>query len=103
MSNSKKVFGHYRPVNTLERRAECNRITNVMATRRPFSFLRLGDGELAFLIAFQQGRTVERQEPSESGQEIVSSTAALGHPGLKLEYAGRLQMSYERCSYLDFH
>jgi hypothetical protein len=103
MPNSKRVFGHYRPKNTLERRLECERISKLMAETRPFSLLRLGDMELAFLIAFQQGRTVGWQETTESSQEIVSSTAALGHPGLKLEHAGRLQMSYERCSYLDFH
>jgi GT-D fold-like domain len=103
MSNSKRVFGHYRPINTLARRVECERVSNLMVETRPFSFLRLGDMELAFLIASQQGCTVGWQEMAQSDQEIVSSTAALGHPGLKLEHASRLQTSYERCSYLDFH
>jgi hypothetical protein len=85
------------------RRAECERISNLMAARRPFSFLRLGDMELAFLIASQQQRTVSWQETAQSDHDIVSSTMTLGHPGLKPEHASRLQTSYERCSYLDFH
>lgn len=59
--------------------------------------------ELAFLIASQQGRTVSWQETANSDQEIVSSTMTLGHPGLSPEHSSRLQTSYERCTYLDFH
>src|SRR5258707_5027126 len=103
MSSSKRIFGHYRPVNTSARRTECERISNLMAAKRPFSFLRLGDMDLMFLIASQNRCAVSWQEMAQSEQEIVSSTIAFGHPGLKLEHASRLQTAYECCSYLDFH
>jgi hypothetical protein len=74
-----------------------------MSADRPFSFLRLGDMELLFLIACQNRRSVPWQEMVAHERELVSSTVVFGHPGLKSEHAGRLQTAYERCTYLDYH
>lgn len=99
----KRIFGHYRPVNETARQEECQRISDLMAANRPFSFLRLGDMELMFLIAGQKQTALSWQKDAESERELVSSTFAFGHPGLKPEHAKRLQTAYECCSYLDFH
>jgi hypothetical protein len=103
MSRSAHLFGHYRPVNVAARRKECARISALMSADRPFSFLRLGDMELMFLVACQNQHSVHWQNMAASESELVSSTIAFGHPGLGPQHAGRLQRAYERCSYLDFH
>lgn len=82
---------------------ECQRISDLMTTNRPFSFLRLGDMELMFLIACQNGWDVSWREQADSERELISSTIVFGHPGLRPEHSARLQRAYERCSYLDFH
>jgi hypothetical protein len=74
-----------------------------MARTRPFSFLRLGDMELMFLISSPNQHAVSWQEMVASEVDLVSSTIAFGHPGLEPEHATRLQRAYECCSYLDFH
>lgn len=98
-----RQFNHYRPENTELRRAECARITALMKSDRPFSFLRLGDMELMFLIAAQNGTDVSWKDKINGEKDLVSSTVAFGHPGLRAEHAPRLQAAYEHCSYLDFH
>ena len=42
-------------ISTPQRSEACHRLTELMRTVRPFSFLRLGDGELAFLLNVQDG------------------------------------------------
>lgn len=96
-------FNHYRPDNATARRAECERISGLMASSRPFSFLRLGDMELMYLVACQSNTPLSWQQTADSERKLVSSVVAFGHPGLKPEHATRLQTAYERCSYLDFH
>ena len=90
-------------MNVVDRQKECERISYLMARTRPFSFLRLGDMELVFLIASQNQRAVSWQDMVASEADLVSSTIAFGHPGVKPEHANRLQTAYERCSYLDYH
>src|SRR3954463_15375562 len=97
------VMDIYRkPTNQAARREECKRITELMRSRRPFSFLRLGDMELRLLIASQEG-AVDRWYDQVAQRERESSVQAFGHPGLKPAYVGRLKNAYENCSYLDYH
>jgi hypothetical protein len=103
MDKATNTFGHYRPTNVEIRRSECRRISELMGAERPFSFLRLGDMELMFLIACQNNVPVYWASAAEAEVGKVSSTVAFGHPGLKPEHAARLQVAYENCSYLDFH
>jgi hypothetical protein len=103
MVKQKKGFDRYKPTNVEARRKECARITDLMSSKRPFSFLRLGDMELPFLIAYQKQHAVSWHQLVEETREMVSSTVAFGDPGLSPQYAPRLQAAYERCSYLDFH
>lgn len=103
MSKANNIFGHYRPTNVAIRQSECRRISELMSAERPFSFLRLGDMELMFLIACQNNVPVYWASAAESEAGRVSSSLAFGHPGLKPGQAARLQAAYENCSYLDFH
>jgi hypothetical protein len=93
---------HRKPSNQVARREECKRITDLMTRQRPFSFLRLGDMELQFLIAWQRGRSNEWCEEI-ARRERESSVEAFGHPGLRPAYANRLNDAYENCTYLDYH
>src|SRR4051812_30993064 len=103
MAEDEKIFDRYKPINTEARKKECARISELMSFERPFSFLRLGDMELPFLIAFQKQQAVGWHHLVEERRDMVSSTKVFGHPGLGSQYALRLQAAYEGCSYLDFH
>jgi hypothetical protein len=79
-------------------RAEAARdLTRLMEADPAFCFLRLGDGELAFLLRAQN--QLEDREPS------LKPSCEIAHdgPGIHPRHAARLLQAYERCSYLDFY
>ena len=74
-------------------------LTELMRSRRPFCFLRMGDMELVYLLSHQNGRT----ESLEFGDGPLSGTQGCGNPGLDLQYAQRLWQAYQLADYVDFH
>ena len=74
-------------------------LSELMRTTRPFCFLRLGDMELVYLLAYQNRRT----EPVEYDDGPLSGTRGCGNPGLGAKYTERLWQAYERAEYVDFH
>jgi hypothetical protein len=81
------------------RRKEAGLLSQLMATRRPFCFLRMGDMELVYLLAEQYKQLNE----IEFGDGPMSGTQGYANPGLSAKHAERLRRAYERADYLDFH
>jgi hypothetical protein len=81
-----------------ERRAEANRLTTLMESVCPFTYLRLGDGELALLIEWQEGKMPKSVRDSESTKSIFRAYSV---NGLKAQDYPRLLRAYEDCNYLD--
>ena len=74
-------------------------LSELMRSRRPFCFLRMGDMELAYLLAAQSNRVDEIQFAGGP----MSGTQAYGNPGLSARHAKRLRKAYEGADYVDFH
>jgi hypothetical protein len=74
-------------------------LSELMRGRRPFCFLRMGDMELAYLLA-QQYKQLGRIE---FGDGPTSGTQAYCNPGLSAKHANRLRRAYEEADYVDFH
>lgn len=74
-------------------------LSELMRSRRPFCFLRMGDMELAYLLAVQSNRVDEIQFAGGP----MSGTQAYGNPGLSARHAKRLRKAYEGADYVDFH
>ena len=81
------------------RRNEASLLSQLMATRRPFCFLRMGDLELVYLLAEQHNRLDE----IDFAGGPLSGTQAYGNPGLTAKHAQRLRRAYEQAEYVDFH
>ena len=81
------------------RRKEAGLLSQLMATRRPFCFLRMGDMELVYLLADQYKQLNE----IEFGDGPMSGTQGYANPGLSAKHAQRLRRAYEEADYLDFH
>ncbi|NEO15301.1 MULTISPECIES: hypothetical protein [unclassified Moorena] len=88
-----------KPTNLEERKKAAHQISQLMTRSRPFCFLRLGDMDLAYLLAFQEGRLNQ----VEFGEGIPSGTLPQGNPGLGPKYARRFQEGFEKGDYVDFH
>jgi hypothetical protein len=82
--------------NSLERRSEAKRLTALMETQTPFTYLRLGDGELGLLLEWQEGHT-----PTAIRSTASTLFDAYGINGLRERDYSRLRDSFERCGYLD--
>ena len=80
------------------RRRGARRLTELMKSMRPFSFIRMGDRELALLIAQQHGKTIDWV----AAPSIESSCGYAGGPGLDMEQVSRLRRAYSRATYVDF-
>ena len=74
-------------------------LSDLMRTRRPFCFLRMGDMELVYLLAQQH----DKLDAIEFGDGPVSGTQAWCNPGLSGRHADRLRSAYEQADYVDFH
>jgi hypothetical protein len=81
------------------RRKEASCLSRLMATKRPFCFLRMGDMELVYLLAEQYKQLTE----IEFGDGPMSGTQGYANPGLSTKHAHRLRRAYEGADYLDFH
>jgi len=81
------------------RLAQAKLLSELMRTRRPFCFLRMGDMELTYLLAQQYKRLGE----IELVVGPTSGTQAYGNAGVSAEHAGRLRRAYEEADYVDFH
>jgi hypothetical protein len=81
------------------RRNEASLLSQLMTTRRPFCFLRMGDLELVYLLAEQHNRLDE----IDFAGGPLSGTQAYGNPGLSPKHAQRLRRAYEQADYVDFH
>jgi capsular polysaccharide biosynthesis protein len=81
------------------RLAEAHRLTELMQSKRPFCFLRLGDMELAYLMACQTNQ-LHRVTYNDGS---ICGTQGYGNPGLGPKYADRLWQAYEQADYLDYH
>jgi FkbM family methyltransferase len=82
--------------NSLKRRSEAKRLTALMEIQTPFTYLRLGDGELQLLLEWQEGQT---PTPSRSTASTLFDAYSIN--GLREQDYSRLRDSFERCSYLD--
>ena len=81
------------------RTAEARRLTSLFSGKRGFSFVRLGDYEVAYLLAAESGNT-ETIFPADG---VVSGTQGTGSPGLAIAQASRLRVALEQANYLDYH
>src|SRR5260370_13175711 len=79
--------------------AQAKLLSELMRSRRPFCFLRMGDMELAYLLAEQCNRLNE----IEFRDGLTSGTQAYTNPGLSAKHAQRLRTAYEEADYVDFH
>jgi len=74
-------------------------LSELMRRRRPFCFLRMGDMELAYLLAQQE----QRLDGIDFRDGPTSGTQAYTNPGLSADRAERLRTAYEEANYVDFH
>jgi hypothetical protein len=81
------------------RLAQTKLLSQLMRRRRPFCFLRMGDMELAYLLAKQD----QRLNDVEFRDGPTSGTQAYTNPGLSAGHAERLLSAYEEADYVDFH
>ena len=79
--------------------AQAKLLSKLMRTRRPFCFLRMGDMELAYLLAEQE----QRLDRIDFRDGPTSGTQAYTNPGLSADHAERLRRAYEEADYVDFH
>src|SRR4030095_3603116 len=79
--------------------AQAKLLSELMRSRRPFCFLRMGDMELAYLLAQQAGRLndIEFRDGPISGMQPYTN------PGLSGRHVQRLRAAYEQADYVDFH
>ncbi|MBD2001070.1 hypothetical protein H6G00_31490 [Leptolyngbya sp. FACHB-541] len=83
-----------------ERRSAISQLSRLMKEKRPFSYLRMGDGELQWLLRVQQGQEIKQWSYVNQGTSVDE---AFGVNGLKREQYKRLLEAYEQCSYIDLY
>ncbi len=85
------------------RRDEAARLSHLMEAQRPFSYVRLGDGEQRYLRQLANGIT-DLYEASNSRENTSLDTHAnMRSFGVRPEFYERLKRSFERASYLDLY
>ena len=70
-----------------------------MAELRPFCFLRMGDMDLSYLLAIQDGRLADVH----FAEGAVSGTLPCGNPGLGARHANRFRRAFAQGNYVNFH
>jgi hypothetical protein len=73
-------------------------LTELLERHETFSFLRLGDGELRYMLEMQSGKIKSRDTMREPSCEV-----AFGNLGLAPNHYSRLLTAYERCSLIDLY
>ncbi|PWU09046.1 MAG: hypothetical protein C5B50_28265 [Verrucomicrobia bacterium] len=99
-----------------ERVDEARRLTSLMRRGQAFSFVRLGDYDLGYLLDEQlqkgagtasspqfEGCTNKCGDEAVPAPAPISGTRPFGSPGLLPCQAGRLRAALEGATYLDFH
>jgi hypothetical protein len=82
------------------RAVEARRLTELLEADKQFSFVRLGDMDLALLLASQDGQC----SPEFTLQEkVLTGTSPSGAPGISVRHAERLRRALENADYVDFH
>ena len=92
-----KMGGRQDPIVT-GRLAEAKRITALLHKKEAFSLVRLGDFDVAFLLATENGFR-GNLFPDDL---VISGTEGLGSPGLDSSQAVRLRAALESADYADF-
>jgi hypothetical protein len=83
---------------------EAKRLTSLMEHRRPFSFLRLGDGEVNWMLRLNGINTPYNTRYKYKDERIASSIdAAYSVTGLEEKYFTRLCDAFSGCTYLDYY
>jgi hypothetical protein len=82
------------------RHKEAHRLTSLLEAGPRFSFVRLGDMDLALLLAAQEGEAFPEYSSESAGQ---TGTTAAGGPGISVRRAPRLRVALEQADYVDFH
>lgn len=81
------------------RQSAARRLSELMESHPSFCFLRLGDMDLAYLLAEQDGQLNNMP----CGDGAVTGTQAQGNPGIGANYAARFRRAFELADYVDFH
>ena len=81
------------------RQAAARQLSDLMNAHAGFCFLRLGDMDLAYLLAQQEEQLADM--PYSDG--VISGTQAQGNPGIGASYAARFRRAFEEADYVDFH
>jgi hypothetical protein len=97
-SSSSSPLG-FKPLNLEKRQLEAKKLSKLMSEQRPFCFLRMGDMDLSYLLAFQSGQ-IHRFHNSNN---LISGTLPDGNPGIGQQQAERLQSAFMQGDYVDFH
>jgi hypothetical protein len=86
-----------KPLNLEARRKESRRLTALMANHRPFCYLRMGDMDLAYLLAIQDKRVADLAY--DDGP--IVGTVAYCNPGLGPDHASRYWQAFLHADYVD--
>lgn len=79
--------------------AEARRLTALFNSNHGFAFVRLGDFDVAYLLAAENGGHADFSP----GESVVNGTQGMGCPGLDNNQATRLRTALEQADYLDYH
>lgn len=96
--SQRRVLGDKSAHDETVRQAEAARLTRLMEASPGFSFGRLGDFDLCYLLAPDEAyKSFEQDGASERSSEPK------GSPGLAPAHRDRLRRALEKLSYLDYH
>ncbi len=82
-----------------ERLIETKRLTELLSSGKGYSFVRLGDFDVAYLLEAENGNNGDMFH----GDNNVSGTWGMGSPGLDTTQATILRRALEQADYLDLH
>ncbi len=83
------------------RAQEIARLSELLSSKRGFSWLRLGDSELKFLIEQKDDLWSDQKYAAENYQTSIEN--AIGTSGLRKKDYARLLAAFENCDYLDYY
>ncbi|NJN73111.1 MAG: hypothetical protein HC799_10060 [Limnothrix sp. RL_2_0] len=81
----------------------CSELTELLQSKTSFSYLRLGDGELRWILDYQSGKDLSHHQKKYITNQFASVDKVHGVRGLKLEDYQRLIHAYENCNYVDLY